>query len=111
MVNSTDGVSGYQGEEGNRELSGATGNPTTVAPISFYTQSIINLVKSFSRVMNRQVWCRVYSNNLLAVIREKQMSASVWATCSASAVRSDSVRPGINQIVDDLSVETDSFSQ
>jgi hypothetical protein len=30
--NSTDGVSGYQGEEGNHILIGATGNPTTVAP-------------------------------------------------------------------------------
>ncbi len=37
VVYSTDGVSGYQGEEGNRTYQGATGNPTTVAPFILRT--------------------------------------------------------------------------
>src|SRR5215831_4400393 len=42
VVNSTDGVSGYQGEEGNRTVQGATDDPTAVAPFLFCSSAIFH---------------------------------------------------------------------
>jgi len=51
VVHSTDGVSGYHGEEGDRNLSGATDNPTTVAPFIFSFRSFHFSLKRIAQLL------------------------------------------------------------